>query len=250
MVEDTALSHLRSLLDVQVQLTHEQEERAKQACRKLVEMLESLDPAAVEQLNRGGQPVENLCVDALVDLFLRFLRNKMVKLTAEKQALENDLSRLQTNPDEILQLKMDLETLQDEKKQLTQAFENAKEQIKGLQDQLTVARQTARMAQAEESQSAATPLDEAFPQWLLIWQTGRGYEREALFLQVIGETGWSCVPHIQQEVLSRLNRNIETIPNSIKDIHRRLDEAGLVELDRPWQQEAAVRVGGCRILSA
>ena len=239
MAEDTALSHLRSLLDVQVQLTREQEERAKRACRKLVEMLESLDPAAVEQLNRGGRPVENLGVDALVDLFLRFLRDRMAKLTAEKQELEKYLSRVQSPPDDILQLKTDLESLQEEKQQITHALENAKEQIKRLQDQLAVARQTASMVHPDESQAVAAPPDEEPPQWFLLWKTGRGSEREVLYLEVIGETGWSCVPHIQQEVLSRLNRAIETVPNSIKDIHRRLDEVGLVELDRPWQQEGS-----------
>lgn len=250
MVEDTALSHLRSLLDVQVQLAQQQGEREKRARGKLTAALESLEPGAVEQLNRSGQVIENLGIEALVDLFLQTWQVEVQRVRRSPQSDKPGHESTPTNrmspgmqalADEALRLSAELDTAREQNHSIQQALNKSRSENQSLHDQLLLSQRTIAAVVEnpppdengyETVEMQPPQVDE--PEWMVQWRSGRGFTREAMFISTLGKTGLGRAPAVYKEAARRAS--VKGIPNSIRDIARRLEDAGLVEIDQSWAQ--------------
>jgi hypothetical protein len=250
VVEGTALSHLRSLLDVQVQLAQSQCDRETRARGKLVSALESLEPGAVEQLNRSGEVVDNLGIEALVEMFMRIWQAEILRIRKsaseidhpfEDHSAQNQSQKFQALLNKANHLSEELDQARTDNQSLHQDLIEAQSEIRTLKDQLLVCHQTiaasventpVEIRKTTSPQAVQPATDE--PDWMVGWRSRRGFEREALFLRLLGETGLGRAPSVFREVARQAN--VKGTPNSIRDIARRLLEAGLVEVDDFWSK--------------
>jgi hypothetical protein len=196
----------------------------------LVSFLTLLDPGYIDGWIKGGKTLAQLD-DRLVQMrvtdLLKQMREKPLPFSIEVNA------ELQKR---ILELQNQNQALQDAISKAKQRIEFLEQENRGLQAQSSVQQQVEQLVQKEQRTASPTnnePNDSpvlkgmAEPPWMSEWRQRTTFERDAMLLTVIGETGVSRRPKIIQ--LAAVCMGIKPDNSAIGDAINRIEKRGLIE---------------------
>lgn len=192
----------------------------------LVSFLTLLDPGYIDGWIKGGKTLAQLD-DRLVQMrvtdLLKQLREKPLASSTEINA------ELQHR---ILELQNQNQELQDALSRAKQRIEALEQENHGLQAQNSVKQQVEQLVQKEQSTSnetAGSPVLQGMvePPWMAEWRQRTTFERDAIILILIGETGISRRPKIIQ--LAAVRMGLKPDNSAIGDAIQRIEKRGLIE---------------------
>lgn len=196
----------------------------------LVSFLTLLDPEYIDGWIKGGKTLAQLD-DRLVQMrvtdLLKQLREKPVPPNPETG--EEQLRR-------ILELQKQTQTLQDALTLAKQRAETLEQEIRALQSRNNIQQQVEQLI-IKERQTASTASSEASgspvlkgmsePNWMAEWRKRTTFDRDAVLLTVIGETGISRRPRIILLVAVRMA--VKPDNSALGDAIHRIEKRGLIE---------------------
>ncbi len=246
--EEITVDQLRQLLGVQADLRQQAENRWQQAQRILVSLLESFAPDEVERRLKNGQPLDSLKVDELGQLISQQINIRLRKVSEAKNGSGNgdDVQALKT---QLLTIQGELDRLRIENRHLAAESQNLREERNGLVNQLAAlqqvsASQTQKPVPAPNGHHPSELIQQnnaPEPDWMTAWRKVETFERDAIVLRLLGETGLARRPLIEQCAAERLG--IRKAGGSLQALFNRLEELHLIELFRPWDNSGA-KAGG------
>ena len=192
----------------------------------LVSFLTLLDPGYIDGWIKSGKTLAQLD-DRLVQMrvtdLLKQLREKPLVSSSEVNA---ELQKCN------LELKNQNQALQDTLARAKQQIEALEQENRGLQAQNSVKQQVEQFVQKEQStgnEPVGSPVWQgmAEPPWMSEWRKRTSFDRDAILLTVIGETGISRRPKIIQLATIRAEANPGN--SSIGDAILRIEKRGLIE---------------------
>jgi len=195
----------------------------------LVSFLTLLDPGYIDGWIKGGKTLAQLddrFVQMRVTELLKQLREKPFASSSEMNA------ELQKG---ILELKNQNRTLQDALLQSKQRIEALEQENHGLQSRNNVQQQVEQLVEKEctastsNNETAVSPVLQgmAEPPWMTEWRKRTTFDRDAILLTVIGETGISRRPKIIQ--LAAIRMSVKPDNSAIGDAIHRIEKRGLIE---------------------
>lgn len=194
----------------------------------LVSFLTLLDPGYIDGWIKGGKTLAQLD-DRLVQMRVTEL---LKQLREKPTALDTD----ETQQSRILELQKQNQVLQIALTQAKQRVESLEQEIRNLQVRNSVQQQVEQLVQKEQ-QTDGTASSEIFsspllkgmaePNWMTEWRKRTTFERDALLLTVIGETGISRRPRIIQLAAVRMGVKLDN--SAIGDAVHRIEKRGLIE---------------------
>ncbi len=192
----------------------------------LVSFLTLLDPAYIDGWIKSGKTLAQLD-DRLVQMrvtdLLKQLREKPLVSSTEINA------ELQHR---ILEQINQNQALQDALSRAKQRIEALEQENHGLQAQNSIQQQVEQLVQKEQrpnDETAGSPVLQgmAEPPWMAEWRQRTTFERDAIILTLIGETGVSRRPKIIQ--LAAVRMGVKPDNSTIGDALNRIEKRGLVE---------------------
>ncbi|GAP13174.1 hypothetical protein LARV_00925 [Longilinea arvoryzae] len=196
----------------------------------LVSFLTLLDPGYIDGWIKGGKTLAQLddrFVQMRVTDLLKQLRDKPVPPTPETG--EEQQRR-------ILELQKQTQTLQDALTLAKQRTETLEQEIRALQSRNSIQQQVEQLV-IKERQTASTASSETSgspvlkgmsePNWMAEWRKRTTFDRDAVLLTVIGETGISRRPRIIQ--LAAVRMAVKPENSALGDTIRRIEKRGLIE---------------------
>ena len=198
----------------------------------LVSFLTLLDPGYIDGWIKGGKTLAQLddrFVQMRVTELLKQLREKPLASSSEMNA---ELQKC------ILELQNQNLTLQGDLLQAKQRIESLEQENHGLQARNEVQQQVEQLVQKEQcaaspiktnNEAAGSPILQgmAEPSWMSEWRKRTTFDRDAILLTVIGETGISRRPKIIQLAAARMGVKPEN--SAIGDAIHRIEKRGLIE---------------------
>ncbi|TLM99996.1 hypothetical protein FDZ73_20610, partial [bacterium] len=190
----------------------------------LVSFLTLLDPAYIDGWIKSGKTLAQLD-DRLVQMrvtdLLKQLREKPLVSSTEINA------ELQHR---ILEQINQNQALQDALSMAKQRIEALEQENHGLQAQNSIQQQVEQLVQKEQrpnDETAGSPVLQgmAEPPWMAEWRQRTTFERDAIILTLIGETGVSRRPKIIQ--LAAVRMGVKPDNSAIGDALNRIEERGL-----------------------
>ena len=196
----------------------------------LVSFLTLLDPGYIDAWIKGGKTLAQLD-DRLVQMRV----TEMLKQLREKPLLSSTEINAELQQ-RIRELQNQNQTLHDALVQAKQRIESLEQENRGLQVQNSVQQQVEQLVQKEQCTSSSTS-DEvtespvlkgmAEPPWMCEWRQRMTFDRDAMLLTVIGETGISRRPKIIQ--LAAVRMGVKPDNSAIGDAINRIEKRGLIE---------------------
>ena len=195
----------------------------------LVSFLTLLDPSYIDGWIKGGK--------TLTQLDDRFVQMRVTELL--KQLREKPLPK---SPETDTELKKHLLELQNQNQALQDALARAQQRIvaleqenHGLKTQNNVQQQVEQLVEKEftaspsNNETAVSPVLQgmAEPPWMAEWRKRTTFDRDAMLLSVIGETGISRRPKIIQRAAIRMA--VKPDNSAIGDAIHRIEKRGLIE---------------------
>jgi Skp family chaperone for outer membrane proteins len=195
----------------------------------LVSFLTLLDPGYIDGWIKGGKTLAQLddrFVQMRVTELLKQLREKPPASSAEMNA------ELQKR---LLELQNQNQALQDALTRAKQRIEFLEQEIHGLQARNNVQQQVEQLVEKEftasmsNNETALSPVLQgmAEPPWMAEWRKRTTFDRDAMLLTVIGETGISRRPKIIQ--LAAVRMAVKPDNSAIGDAIHRIEKRGLIE---------------------
>lgn len=254
-VEALTARQLRTLLEAQTSLRRAAEERARTARRQLERVAEALCPEEVDRLRQnspGG--VAGLSEERLAGLVISVVRRRLNRLASTEVAGRSAADLLAEAQAEVERLKAEITSLRRRLREAEERAEKAEtraavlERMAGRGREVeappdavrsTVATPESTAVQSsqqdgrvpddtsQEQVQIPIPLDR-LPAWLQEWSQAPTWERDALALRVIGETGVARRSEAQ-EMFARL---VGAGPRagSVHRAFRRLQARGVMEV--------------------
>jgi len=246
--EEITVEQLRQLLGVQAELREQAEGRWQRAQRALVSLLETFAPEEVDRRLKNGQPLDNLGVDELEQIISRQFSTHMrqsqgIQNEADcSHAIQNLKDQIQTNQSEIGQLQTENRRLVEETQTLRSERDGYLNQFAALQ-QVTVAQGQNQVPPPNGRYSIESSGNEGAPEpdWMVTWRKTETFERDAVVLRLLGETGLARRPLIELQAAERLG--IRKAGGSVQALFNRLEALRLIEIFRPWDTGGA-KTGG------
>lgn len=193
----------------------------------LVSFLTLLDPGYIDGWIKGGK--------TLAQLDDRFVQMRVTELL--KQLREKPLSSSKELNAELQQRILEL---QNQNQALHGALANAKQRIEELeqenrsfQAQKSVQQQVEQLVQKKEQRTRTeingSPVLQgmAEPKWMEEWRQRKTFDRDAMLLAVMGETGISRRPKIIQ--LAAVRMGVKPDNSAIGDAVHRIEKRGMIE---------------------
>ena len=193
----------------------------------LVSFLTLLDPGYIDGWIKGGK--------TLAQLDDRFVQMRVTELL--KQLREKPLSSSKELNAELQQRILEL---QNQNQALHGALANAKQRIEALeqenrsfQAQKSVQQQVEQLVQKKEQRTRieinGSPVLQgmAEPKWMEEWRQRKTFDRDAMLLAVMGETGISRRPKIIQ--LAAVRMGVKPDNSALADAIHRIEKRGLIE---------------------
>jgi hypothetical protein len=196
----------------------------------LAAILRQLDPDYDESCEKSNHPLQEFCDD---DLYYLISVRLQVLLDASRRDVlyrKEDLSELERNRELLRELSQKYNHLDRSHKELQEDSRRLKAENASLNSHLSGQRQ----AQKEEISVSADPVGEVpapaplpdwqipkdAPPWMQTWRANRGFERGALFIQVMGDTGKALRPALVRAVtrwlgLSQSNNSVVEVLNNL-----------------------------------
>ena len=246
--EHITVEQLRQLLGVQAELRQQAENRWQQAQRVLVSLLESFAPEEVDRRLKSGQPLDSLRVDELGLLINQQISARLRKFQGVKNGA-GSTEDLQVIKSQNVTILGELDRLKTENRRLAAETQTMQGERDGFQNQLA-ALQQASAAQALKPAPghnghypAELPRKDTAPEpdWMAAWRKTATFERDAIVLRLLGETGLARRPMIELQAAEKLG--IRKAGGSLQALFNRLETLSLIELFRPWDNSGA-RAGG------
>ncbi len=233
---DITVAQLRQLLGIQDELRQQAENRWRNAQRELVSLLEAFAPEEVERRLKSGLALDSLGVEELVQLVDNHIGSRIRRLAREGS--END--RLQELKDQLQACLDEQKTLRIEHQRLIEEKEKLNSERNQLQAQLSAFRQT---LSSQVTNPAPGSIEQPFsgqtsekgapePDWMTAWRKAETFERDSSVLRLLGETGLSRRPLIEQQAAERLG--IRRAGGSFQALFKRMETLGMIEIFRPW----------------
>lgn len=202
----------------------------------LVSFLTLLDPGYIDGWIKGGKMLAQLddrFVQMRVTELLKQLREQPLASSAEMNA---ELQKC------ILELQSQNQALQDGLARAKQRIEALEQENHGLQVRNNVQQQVEQLVQKEQrasNETTGSPVLQgmAEPPWMAEWRQRTTFERDAMLLTVIGETGISRRPKIIQ--LAAVRMGIKPDNSAIGDAIHRIEKRGLVERLEPFEKRGS-----------
>ena len=232
--EVITVDQLRQLLGVQADLRQQAERRWQAAQRALVALLEAYAPEEVDRRLKSGQPLDSLGVEEL-GLLLRQSLSAIPKPIAADPALKE---QLQASQAELAAQRTANQSLVEKAQSLSAERDSLQAQLTALQQSAPVIIQHVPYSQPSDSDSVATAPQ---PEWMVDWRKAETFERDAKVLRLLGESGLSRRPLVEQQAAERLG--IRKAGGSLRALISRLENLGLVEVFHPWDTSGA-KTGG------
>jgi len=195
----------------------------------LLSFLTLLDPGYIDGWIKGGK--------TLAQLDDRFVQMRVTELL--KQLREKPWPK---SPETDTELKKRLLELQNQNQALQDALARAQQRIvaleqenHGLKTQNNVQQQVEQLVEKEftaspsNNETAVSPVLQgmAEPPWMAEWRKRTTFDRDAMLLSVIGETGISRRPKIIQRAAIRMA--VKPDNSAIGDAIHRIEKRGLIE---------------------
>jgi len=192
----------------------------------LVSFLTLLDPGYIDGWIKGGKTLAQLddrFVQMRVTELLKQLREKTLSSSSEMNA---ELQKCN------LELQSQNQALQDGLARAKQRIEALEQENHGLQVRNNVQQQVEQLVQKEQrasNETTGSPVLQgmAEPPWMSEWRQRTTFERDAMLLTVIGETGISRRPKIIQ--LAAVRMGIKPDNSAIGDAINRIEKRGIIE---------------------
>lgn len=195
----------------------------------LVSFLTLLDPGYIDGWIKGGKTLAQLD-----DRFVQMRVTELLKQLREKPLVSSSEMNAELQKG-ILELKNQNQTLQDALLQAKQRIEALEQENHGLQARNNVQQQVEQLVEKEctasssNNETAVSPVLQgmAEPPWMAEWRKRTTFDRDAILLTVIGETGISRRPKIIQRAAIRMA--VKPDNSAIGDAIHRIEKRGLIE---------------------
>ena len=246
--EDITVAQLRQLLGVQDELRQQAENRWRNAQRVLVSLLETFAPEEVDRRLMSGLALDSLGVEELAQLVNTQLGTRFRQATSVHnkdgclQAMQELKDQFQASQEELKRLRIENQRLIAETQELKDERNRLQSQLSALQQALPG--QMANPTPDSNRQPVPGPPPEKGapePDWMAAWRKTETFERDSSVLRLLGETGLSRRPHIEQQAAERLG--IRRAGGSFQALFKRLETLGLIEVFRPWDNSGS-KTGG------
>jgi hypothetical protein len=209
----------------------------------LAAIVRQLDPDYDESCEKASRPLQTLD-----DSDLSYLISVRLQALLEKARRKEDFSELDRTRELLRELELKYNRLERTHTEVQEANRRLKAEVSGMKTHLSALRQ----AQKEEISVSADPMGESTspaplpdwqipehaPAWIKAWRESRSFERGALFIQVMGDTGKSLRPSLVRTVTGWLG--LAQGNNSVVEILNRL---ALSEDGRPVLVEEIETIG-------
>lgn len=195
----------------------------------LVSFLTLLDPGYIDGWIKGGKTLAQLD-----DRFVQMRVTELLKQLREKpwpKSPETDTELKKR----LLELQNQNQALQDELARAKQRIETLEQENHGLKTRNNVQQQVEQLVEKEftaspsNNETAVSPVLQgmAEPPWMTEWRKRTTFDRDAMLLSVIGETGISRRPKIIQR--AAVHMAVKPDNSAIGDAIHRIEKRGLIE---------------------
>ena len=196
----------------------------------LVSFLTLLDPGFIDGWIKSGKTLAQLD-DRLVQMRVTDLLKQLRDTPSPSSPETNEELQLR-----ILVLQNQNQALQDAVARAKQRIESLEQDNRGLQARNSVQQQVEQLMQKEQlavkptnNEAVGSPVQQGMvePPWMSEWRQRTTFERDAMLLNVIGETGISRRPKIIQ--LAAVRTGVKPDNSAIADAIHRIEKRGLIE---------------------